>query len=94
MRNASPLPELLVIILIVIMYGVIYSQMNPSAFGFKSKIDPFYFSITTMSTTGYGDYSPKTTNAKIVVMSQMLFMIAGAAAVIGQFMKLKNTIRQ
>ncbi len=51
--------------------------MNPTDFGFKDKIDPYYFSFTTFSTVGYGDYSPKTRRAKMLVMSQQLLLMTG-----------------
>ena len=54
---------------------MIYNKMNPKAFGFPrgkkaSILDPFYFSMTTMSTVGYGDYGPKDNFAKMLVMAQ------------------------
>jgi hypothetical protein len=40
--------------------------MDPEEFGFKSALDPYYFSFTTMSSVGYGDLSPKTERAKML----------------------------
>ena len=51
--------------------------MNPTDFGFKDKIDPYYFSFTTMSTVGYGDLRPKTRRAKLLVMSQQILLLTG-----------------
>ena len=63
---------------IIIVYGYIYSQFPKHAFEFKdSLIDPYYFSMTTLSSSGYGDYTPKTRLAKLVVMSEMLLIVAG-----------------
>jgi len=62
-----------------IVYGFIYMIMDKAdknAFGFTSWIDPFYFSFTTMSTVGYGDYGPGTDLAKMTVMSHQFFLIA------------------
>ena len=62
-----------------IVYGFIYMIMDKTdnnAFGFTSWIDPFYFSFTTMSTVGYGDYSPGTDIAKMTVMSHQFILIA------------------
>ena len=62
-----------------IVYGFIYMSMDrvdKNAFGFTSWIDPFYFSFTTMSTVGYGDYSPGTDIAKMTVMSHQFILIA------------------
>jgi len=60
---------------IVVMYGLLYSMMNPEDFGFKNLIDPYYFSFTTLSSVGYGDFSPKTDLAKAIVMSQQAIML-------------------
>ena len=49
----------------------------------KAPLDPFYFSFTTMSSVGYGDFSPKTDTAKIIVMSQQLLMIVGVINLLG-----------
>lgn len=62
-----------------IVYGFIYmimDRVDKNAFGFTSWIDPFYFSFTTMSTVGYGDYSPGTDIAKMTVMSHQFILIA------------------
>ena len=58
------------IIVISLLFGIIYSSLEPGHFDFKSVLDPFYFSFTTMSTVGYGDYTPKTNLAKVLVMCQ------------------------
>jgi voltage-gated potassium channel len=65
----------LLIIIIVMFYGYIYSLLDPKEIGFENPIDPFYFSFTTMSTVGYGDFSPKTNRSKLIVMSQQSFLI-------------------
>ena len=58
------------LIIISTLFGIIYSSLEPGHFQFKSVLDPFYFSFTTMSSVGYGDYTPKTNLAKILVMCQ------------------------
>jgi hypothetical protein len=63
--------------------------MRKDEFGFKGVLDPFYFSFTTMSTVGYGDFSPKTNRAKMVVMSQQLTLIVGILVFIKFFARLK-----
>ena len=79
--------KLLPILMITLMYGLIYSainRINPDAFGFEdSVVDPFYFSFTTMSSVGYGDYSPKTRFAKAVVMSQQFMLIGEIINLLG-----------
>jgi voltage-gated potassium channel len=64
--------------------------MKPSEFGFTSLIDPFYFSFTTMSSVGYGDFSPKTTRAKLVVMSQQVLLLIEIAVLVGLLFRIKN----
>jgi len=73
--------------MITLVYGLIYSSIHradPGAFGFEDGvIDPFYFSFTTMSSVGYGDYSPKTRFAKALVMSQQFFLIGEVVSLLG-----------
>ena len=75
------------ILVITLIYGLVYAsinRINPDAFGFDdSVVDPFYFSFTTMSSVGYGDYSPKTTFAKAVVMSQQFMLIGEIINLLG-----------
>ena len=46
-------------------------------------LDPFYFSFTTMSTVGYGDYSPKTDMAKMLVMVHQGLLIGEIISLLG-----------
>jgi len=64
-----------------------YSTMGPDDFDFKTPIDPYYFSMTTMSTVGYGDFSPKSQRAKIMVMTQQGLLLAEIGAFINKIMK-------
>jgi len=73
------------ILVITTMYGLLYSQMKPGSFGFKSPIDPFYFSFSTMSTVGYGDISPKTDAAKLMVMTQQMVIFGELAKLVKLF---------
>ncbi len=72
---------LLCIIFLVSVYGFIYTALgsgNFNSFG-DSPIDGWYLALTTTSTVGYGDITPKTSLAKLVVMSQQfltLFVIS------------------
>ena len=54
---------------------MIIDKADPSAFGFESWIDQFYFSFTTMSTVGYGYHLPKSDLAKMTVMSHQTILI-------------------
>lgn len=74
------------VFLITFVFGIMYSlldRMNGKNFGFKSILDPFYFSFTTMSTVGYGDYAPKTDMAKMLVMVQQSILIGEVISLLG-----------
>jgi len=70
------------IVIVALFYGWLYSRMSKEAFGFESPIDPYYFAFTTMSTVGYGDFSPKTPTAKALVMSQQAVIMTGVIALL------------
>ena len=70
----TPIDKFKLVITVALLYGYIYSLMDPEEFGFKSALDPYYFSFTTMSSVGYGDFSPKTERAKMLVMTQQAFI--------------------
>tara|TARA_B100001540_G_C15360463_1_gene441018 strand:+ start:182 stop:445 length:264 start_codon:yes stop_codon:yes gene_type:complete len=72
---------------IIMVYGYIYSTLGPDDFDFKTPIDPYYFSMTTMSTVGYGDILPKSQRAKIIVMTQQMALLAEIATLINKIMK-------
>lgn len=74
-------------LVIILIYGYMYSTMGPDDFDFKTPIDPYYFSMTTMSTVGYGDFSPKSQRAKIMVMTQQGLILAEIGAFINKIMK-------
>ena len=77
--------ELLKIILlqlgIIFAFSVIYYIMDSDNFIFRNTnikkeennyLDYFYFSTVTSASTGFGDISPKTTIAKVIVTLQIL----------------------
>ena len=70
------------VIVVTLLYGMLYAMMKPEEFGFTSLIDPFYFSFTTMSSVGYGEFAPKTTRAKLLVMSQQALILIEVASLI------------
>jgi voltage-gated potassium channel len=73
------------LVIIAIFFGVLYSLLDPVHFGFKSKLDPFYFSFTTMSSVGYGDIFPKTELAKSLVMLQQTFILVEVSRLVDFF---------
>ena len=70
----TPIDKFKLVITVALLYGYLYSLMDPEEFGFKSALDPYYFSFTTMSSVGYGDFSPKTGRAKMLAMTQQAFI--------------------
>jgi hypothetical protein len=80
-------PRVLGLLVITLVYGFIYSMFPKDEFGFKSAIDPFYFSISTMTTVGYGDITPKSDRAKLVVMTQQIVFIMELASVFGMMLR-------
>lgn len=76
-------------VLIAIAYGILYSMMRPEEFGFTERIDPFYFSFTTMSSVGYGDIVPKTSRAKLLVMTQQAIVAIGIFTLIENYVRVK-----
>jgi len=74
------------VFLITFVFGILYSmldRMSSKNFGFKSILDPFYFSFTTMSSVGYGDFVPKTDMAKMLVMVQQGILIGEVISLLG-----------
>lgn len=66
---------------IIFVFSVIYYNMNSDDFIFRNRddkkdennyLDYFYFSTVTSASTGFGDISPKTTIAKVIVTLQIL----------------------
>lgn len=74
--------RILSLLIVTLTYGLIYSLMPKEEFGFKTALDPFYFSFTTMSTVGYGDISPKTDRAKLMVMTQQAALIVELSTIL------------
>ena len=76
-------------LLVALVYGILYSKMRPEDFNFKTMLDPYYFSFTTMSSVGYGDFSPKTNRAKMLVMTQQGLMVVGVLTLLEKYVRLK-----
>lgn len=81
--------DVILVSIISILFGFIYSFF-PSDFGFTEQIDSYYFSFTTMSSVGYGDFSPKTNRAKIAVMVQQFIIMTSVMAFFTEFMLITN----
>ncbi len=63
------------------------SRSNPATFGSPlTRIDAFYFTVTVFSTVGFGDITPKTEIARVMVTLQMLGDLAVIAVVVRMIM--------
>ena len=79
--------EILVIIGVTLLFAVLYTILCPSTSDWKGLdnyedktiLDKFfnrlYFSLTTMTTIGYGDVVPKTKKGRLLSMGQMIAFI-------------------
>jgi len=70
------------IVIVALFYGWLYSRMPKDPFGFANVLDPYYFSFSTTSTVGYGDFFPRTTGSKLLVMSQQMLVMTGMVALL------------
>lgn len=57
-----------------IIYLLLY-YFGDNPLHFDSAIDAIYFSATTTTTIGFGDYTPKTVFSKFIVTLHMIFLI-------------------
>jgi len=59
------------------------SRSDPATFGSAlSRIDAMYFTVTVFSTVGFGDFTPKSELARVIVTVQMLADLAVIAVVV------------
>lgn len=74
--------------LLVIVFATVYLSMvraDPTSFSEQlSRSASLYFTITVLSTVGFGDITPKTDTARLVVSAQMVIDLA----IIGVILKL------
>ena len=79
-------PKITKIFTIIGAFILVLTLMDGKHFGIEKKddtnfidriINRIYFAMVTSSTVGYGDYSPTTPIAKLIVSVFLMFMIAG-----------------
>jgi hypothetical protein len=59
------------------------ARADPAAFGGElSRTEALYFSITMLSTVGFGDITPKTDPARAVIMIQMVADLVLVGAIV------------
>ena len=71
----------LVFLIVTALYGIIYTMFG-AHFNFEHPVDPFYFSATVGSTTGFGDHLPTTPLAKFLVMTHQLLVATALLSMI------------
>jgi hypothetical protein len=90
-RNARPMRRAVVALavvlpLFVVVFSWLYlvvSRSTPAAFGIKmSRTTALYFTVTVLSTVGFGDITPKTDPARLLVSAQMVMDLILIAVVV------------
>lgn len=82
LNNTNKIQKLIIVYsIIAIIYGFIYFFIkgNNNFNGlteYSTLIDCLYFSFTTTSTVGYGDISPKSQIAKIIVITHQIILLS------------------
>ncbi len=76
--------------LVIVAFATAYYSLGTSTDqipGIQTKVDAFYFTVTTISTVGYGDIVATGQGARVLVSVHILFnisLIAGAFRVVSQ----------
>ena len=75
---------IVIAVFLVLFSSIYFSMSNAAATTFTQRLDAtraLYFTISVFSTVGFGDITPRTDQARLVVAAQMLldFAIIGAA---------------
>ncbi len=88
-RRLRPIHLLLGLELVLTGFALGYYVLavaRPGEFvGLSTRLDALYFSLTTMSTVGYGDISASGQIGRLVVAIQLAFNLVFVAAVVGLF---------
>ena len=70
--------------IIAALFAVVYSVVNIDYGVHPTSLSPLYYSIVTMTTLGYGDVTPASTAAQVVVMFEVLtgyIMLGGVLSI-------------
>lgn len=88
-RRLQPVHLLLGLELVLIGFALGYYLLalsRPDEFiGLHTRLDALYFSLTTMSTVGYGDISASGQTGRSLVAVQLAFNLVFVAALVGLF---------
>jgi hypothetical protein len=58
-------------LLLATVFGGLYTQVDIAFGDYETPLSPFYFSIVTLTTLGYGDVLPASLPAQILVIVQV-----------------------
>lgn len=58
-------------VMVALLFGVLYSMVDIDYGSNQTALSPFYFSVVTITTLGYGDVLPASLAAQILVMIQV-----------------------
>jgi len=61
------------VVVVVTVFAVIYVTIAEQFAGLETRMDALYFSVTTLTTVGYGDIAAKGQVARAIVTVQMMF---------------------
>lgn len=88
-RRLQPIHLLIALELILVGFALGYFMLavsQPDQFnGLHTRLDALYFSLTTMSTVGYGDINAAGQTARLVVAVQLAFNLVFVAALVSLF---------
>lgn len=86
-KRLLPIHLLLLLELAVVIFAFVYYLIAVGLpgqfFGLETRLDALYFSMTTVSTVGYGDVSASGQLARAVVTVQLAFNIGFIAGIVG-----------
>ncbi len=97
-RRATNLPLLVVLlVLVIVTFSAIISMVassHPEQFvGIETRIDALYFTLTTMTTTGYGDIYAAGQFARALVSAMFFFDVVFLSLVAAEVSRLVGTRR-
>lgn len=67
-----------------VAFGLAYTQVNIDYGDYETSLSPFYFSVVTLTTLGYGDVLPASLGAQVVVLFEVImgyFMLGGLLSI-------------
>lgn len=84
-RGARIEHVLAIVVWAVAFFAFVYTRLAgvPGQFeGIATRVDALYFTLTTLTTVGFGDIYPVGQTARVVVMLQMVFNVVVIAAAV------------